>query len=151
MKTETEKAYLAGIIDGEGSIMLVLRAPNNNACDVRLVITNTSTAIVEWVKSHVSISPQIQMWNDKKNLHWKTRITLSWYCGNAVEILREVYKYLVIKQAQAEICLDYYDNLLMPQGSKIPVENVEKRLALHKKLKNINKRATPNEIARVEK
>lgn len=50
--TETEKAYIAGIIDGEGSIMLIRAHPREfpSPC---VSIASTTMELLKWVKSTV--------------------------------------------------------------------------------------------------
>ena len=50
--TETEKAYIAGIIDGEGSIMLQ-RIHKNEHPSPCVSITSTTLELLEWVKNTV--------------------------------------------------------------------------------------------------
>ncbi|SHJ83940.1 hypothetical protein SAMN02745163_02672 [Clostridium cavendishii DSM 21758] len=59
--TETEKAYIAGIIDGEGSIML--QSFHKNQLPAPCVsITSTTTELLTWIKEKFRITfNQIQI------------------------------------------------------------------------------------------
>lgn len=46
---ETEKAYIAGIIDGEGSIMLI-KFHKNQYPSPCISISSTNVELLEWIK-----------------------------------------------------------------------------------------------------
>lgn len=48
--TETEKAYLAGFIDGEGYIGLTNAGSKNVSKRIRLSITNTNGVVLRYIK-----------------------------------------------------------------------------------------------------
>ena len=50
--TETEKAYIAGIIDGEGSIMLQ-KFHSNEYPSPCISISSTTLELLKWIKSVV--------------------------------------------------------------------------------------------------
>lgn len=69
--TETEKAYIAGIIDGEGSVMLQ-RIHKNEHPSPCVSITSTTLELLEWVKDTVGKGRVIS----KKNYNIEKHIYL---------------------------------------------------------------------------
>ena len=104
MRRETDLAWAAGIIDGEGCIGLHLVTTNTGKCYVlRITVVNTDIRMLEELKRIFGIGSIAARGRGKP--HWKDQ----WYwlvCSKkAEEVLREVEPYLVSKRDQAEIAL----------------------------------------------
>lgn len=101
-----EWAYLAGIIDGEGCVTVNESKPNRKNFSPRfrlvLKITNTSEHLISWVHErfagYIYLSHAIGQHKATKNC-W----TVSWMGGNAEEILKGCFPYLIVKKYQAEL------------------------------------------------
>ena len=113
---ETDKAYLACIIDGEGSIMLSKyhKSEYPSPC---ISISSTDLELLEWVKDKIG-SGRI---NRKKNYNiekHKTSYTYSLYYDKAIEIMDTVYPYLVIskKKARTKFIIENYKTVTMRNG-----------------------------------
>lgn len=52
--TKEEKAYIAGVIDGEGSIMLI-KFHNNQFPSPCVSIASTTIELLEWIKSKAGV------------------------------------------------------------------------------------------------
>jgi hypothetical protein len=91
---ETKKAYLAGIIDGEGSIIFL----NGRVDRPLILVTNTNPELIEWIKntfgglvySHKQSKPR------KTKLEWKV-----YSIDGCLRILESVFPYLIIKREKA--------------------------------------------------
>ncbi len=125
---ERDKAYLAGIIDGEGCITINRRRAKPGHVPVyalQVCISNTSRALQKWLderfpdKTYWRISHQNPKWRDC--YHW----TLS---GNrqVMVFLREIAPYLVIKREQAELLAQGYVHL--PEEERYALYRNSKRL-----------------------
>lgn len=100
----TEAAYLAGIIDGEGTILVYPRPPSSRL-SVRVVVVNTDEPLMDWLETLGG------------NRNWKTtrptnysdhpKPCWSWVVNgmNAVAILKQVLPYMIIKKAKAEYAI----------------------------------------------
>lgn len=93
--------YLAGLIDGEGSITLLKK----RNCRLQLTIGNTSPEMMEWLDNNVGHG----------RVHWSPsrrgpsgRICATWHSANwqAAVVLGAVYPLLVAKRAQASAALE---------------------------------------------
>lgn len=119
--SETEKGYLAGIIDGEGCIMLArhLGKRGKHVYHLYVGIANTSMALHRWLEQRLpgigyvrQNSPAVDTRPSAHPERWKTGY--DWIVsGNRVAavLLREIAPYLVIKRAQAELLAGGYVHL----------------------------------------
>lgn len=120
-----EIAYLAGIIDGEGSIML-LRYNKSEYPSPCISISSTDLELLIWIKDRIG-SGRI---NEKKNYNiekHKTSYTYSIYYDKALEIMESIYPYLVIskKKERAKFIVNGYKQVTMRNGKY----TVEQKLA----------------------
>jgi hypothetical protein len=110
MLTETEKAYLAGIVDGEGAVTIVelrSRGPGYEHYIGSLEITNTNMRLVEWVKSRIGhLLERIVIDRRRVVKGQKPVYRLCFRNQRAEEVLRVIYPYLVIKARQAELVFE---------------------------------------------
>ena len=100
-------AYLAGIIDGEGSIMMV-RTGNAMMGDLytswtaRVQIANTDLNLLNAImESYGGAIEKSQPADERRN--WKAGYRVYWRGMNAVEVLSTVRPYLISKASQADV------------------------------------------------
>lgn len=129
--SETEKAYLAGIIDADGCIRLNRRFNNKSHQPVYAAyvhIFTTSPALTKWLESRFPGKCKVREEN-RKSPNWRT----GWLwelSGNrrVMAFCREIAPYLIIKREQAELIVDGYIHLPEPE-----------RFVLFQKLKDLKK------------
>ena len=106
-----DAAYLAGIVDGEGSIHL--RNSKDRKSWVRIQIWNTSKPLIDWILETIrtgSVTSRIR--------HGKVNGTVPCYCleiasqQNVHAVLRQILPYMKIKSPKAQELLDYLGALL---------------------------------------
>jgi hypothetical protein len=102
--TEVEIAWLAGLFDGEGSIVLNRRnRPNSLSC--RITVTNTFYPLLERVLevTGTGVLQELTRYhtNPKHARSW------NWQCNgtNARLILKQILPWLIVKKERAEIIL----------------------------------------------
>jgi hypothetical protein len=117
--------YLAGLIDGEGSIQIY---KHRGTYEYRLKIGNTDLRLMQWLISNVGGKYYTETNRNKdkhKTLHqWRTT-----GINNTKKVLEEVVPFLVLKQEQAKILLKYFE-----------AESTKGRELLYLKLIPLNKR-----------
>ena len=102
--TEAEWSYLAGIVDGEGSIYIRSQRDRWLLGYPVLNISNTNPRLMEWIKSRfggslAAIKPSASTFRKRVLLH------LSWTGKRMEPVLEGILPYLIIKRDQAELAL----------------------------------------------
>ena len=103
-----DAAYLAGIVDGEGSIEL--HRSNNRKPWGRVQIWNTSKPLIDWILKTIrtgTVTSRIR--------HGKVNGTKPCYCleiasrQNVYAVLKQILPYMKIKSPKAQELIDYYE------------------------------------------
>ncbi len=109
--TQVEAAYIAGIIDGEGSISINRRKDRDGyksgfCFRPVLSVTNTNYALVEWLACTTGVG-STPLGAKPTNARHKPSKRWQVWTRQAAAVLCVVRPYLVIKIAQADIALRY--------------------------------------------
>lgn len=96
--TTHELAYLAGIIDGEGTITVQVRGLYARPC---VSIANTSTLLKQWLQDR-GFDPHMAM-NSSKRWYWR----IHWSGYPVDRLLQLVRPYLIIKAAHADLLHEF--------------------------------------------
>jgi hypothetical protein len=107
--TDTECAYIAGIIDGEGSISLQRSTARSSAAYFYPLVrvANTDKALIEWLhgkvgKGHAGYTTRSHL-GCKDCYHWALA------SNEAIALLELVRPYLVVKALRADVVLAIWD------------------------------------------
>lgn len=133
---ETERAYLAGIVDGEGTITLT-RTHRNRTASPQLSISSTCFDLLDYVRcvtgcGHVT-SKKKSLPHHRQSWHWQIHSA-----GNVLRILRDIRPFLRIKAAQADLILSHYKDLTPGNGRYSP-ELLEKKTRLVEIVQRLNR------------
>lgn len=112
--TNTEIAYLAGIIDGEGSIMLSKYHHSEFPCPC-ISISSTDLELLDWVRDKIG-SGRI---NKKKNYNIeKHKPSYTYTDDTAIERMNKIEPYLVItkNKLRAKFIIENYKKITMRNG-----------------------------------
>ena len=122
--TETEKAYIAGIIDGEGSIMLQKIHKNEHPAPC-ISIASTTLELLEWIKKVLGKGTITKKKNYNLEIH-KDCYSYVLKRNDAIYIIKEIYPYLIIesKRKRAELILRNY-KALTPRNGRYSLEMLE--------------------------
>ena len=104
--SEAERAYIAGIIDGEGCISTYF---TKRFC-IRLFIVNTHYPMLNWLHSKLPGSC-IYKYRKKRKIHHKERYSFSLNSLYTFHLLTLIYPFLIIKRKKAEFIIDLFNNL----------------------------------------
>ena len=150
LKVPTDPAvlgYLAGLVDGEGSIGITSAfqrgKSRSRSHTLRVSITNTSETLIAWLSD--TIGGGLRLKRDSRKANWKPGYDWMLYAAQAEQVLLAVLPYLVIKRDQARIALEFR---AVGRGGWVgraldPVV-VEKREALKQKIHLLNARGIAN-------
>ena len=99
--TRDDLAYLAGIIDGEGSVFPTRRRDRPGTYELKVSITNTNPILVVWLSDTFGfgVYPQEGRGNCKSS--WVCAL----YSDKAVSLLRSVLPFMKLKVEQAKIVI----------------------------------------------
>jgi hypothetical protein len=102
--SEPEIAWLAGLFDGEGSIVQTQRTRTPEG-SIRIQVTNNVIAILEQIQEFTGVG-RINVQSRKENnpRHGET-YTWSAGTGYALEILRQIRPWLIVKAERADAVL----------------------------------------------
>ncbi|WP_195954691.1 LAGLIDADG family homing endonuclease [Clostridium tertium] len=114
--TETEKAYIAGIIDGEGKIMLQKIHKNEHPAPC-VSIASTTLELLEWIKNTVGKGRIIS----KKNYNIEKHKDCYSYVlrrNDAIQLLNDIYPYLIINtnKKRSELIINKYKSITPRNG-----------------------------------
>jgi hypothetical protein len=103
--TDTERAYIAGIIDGEGSIIIGKLKPGgkkgkNYSYQLYMKVVNTDKVLIEWLseKTLTNFSK-----NKRKNKKYRITYEIHWPVNITIAILESIYPFMLIKQDQVDL------------------------------------------------
>lgn len=127
-------AYLAGLIDGEGSIMLIERKRGESGAYLRVTIANTCLGVLEWAKQKTGIGMSFTQRVESRT----HKASYSWRChgDGAHSLLKQIRPYLIIKAEQADLAIEAHDRLRIPAFKADRAWQEEYRL----RMKALNKR-----------
>lgn len=132
---EVEKAYLAGIVDGEGTVTLMKH--HKNETHIPFVgIANNNLRLLQWIKSIVGGN----ICSKKKRLpHHNNSYVLNIRQDRALRFINDIKKYLIIKKPQAELITEQYKAVTHRAGKYTP-EMLLKKNELVAKIRRLNQR-----------
>jgi hypothetical protein len=152
---EPHRGYLAGILDGEGTIYIRHRKARTEfpvgdrrrwkLWTLGVRVNNTDGALIQWLHDHFggnvyfSDKPRIQ---GHKPMHFWT-IT----GRNTGPVLRAALPYMIIKKRHAEIAIEFRETMGMTGRAGHPPEVNALREMLHAEIKALNKRGAAPWVA----
>jgi hypothetical protein len=110
--SECEKAYIAGIMDGEGSITFY----RSKAARTRgryltpfVRISTTDDLLVPWLFHKIGFGAKRYRANPNGPIHWKPVWHIQWSTSQAVELLKAIEPYLIIKRERAQLVIEIWE------------------------------------------
>ena len=135
--------WLAGFIDGEGCVY-VSRAKNEQISwgyqySLRLEITQADEVLLNTIKERVNSGCVLQnkaLARIKGRASKRLVYSIKWSSNNAYELLKKVYPYLVVKQKQAKLAIEFQELVREHYGKRVnrPVNYSEKQSKLRELL-----------------
>ena len=124
--TSEEKAYIAGIIDGEGSIMLISFHKNQYPSPMVSIIS-TTLELLKWIRRTIAKGTIINKKNYNIDKH-KSSYTYYLRYNDAIELLEEIEPFLVInsKKKRAQMIINGY-KLITPRNGRYSDELLQKK------------------------
>ncbi len=133
-------AYLAGIIDGEGSFYIAQDNRHGKSFNSRLYVTNTDKELIDWL--YKNFKGLTYSYNSIKNPHWKTRFQWIVQKKDILEMCENIFPYLVVKKEQAKIMIKFRKTFNQWRGRGNPVSELlhRERIDYMLNLRKLNQR-----------
>ena len=138
--SKEDAAYIAGIVDGEGSLNLNRvhsNDPNRKATySIRMRITNTFPGLLDWIGLKVGYGSIGQL--KKYKIHYKQAYEWILNGRRAVVLLKQLYPYLKVKKLQADVIFEYAETLTPPGQVKLTQNVINIREDLKEQITCLN-------------
>jgi len=117
--TATERAYVAGIIDGEGSIEYVQRnvirhnrpgKPVHKVWNIRMEVPQVDGRLIDYLMETTAEGTR-DMKRFPNNDKWQDQHR--WRCAHrgVYRVLKQIHKYLIVKGEKSKLVIDHYDKI----------------------------------------
>lgn len=110
-----DRAYIAGILDGEGSIVLWDRG-NGGRLQLRVSVANTHQGLVDYLCSITNCGSVVRH-EFPPEKGYKTSLTWQVYGSNAVSLLKQLLPLLIVKRERAIVAIESQSVRKIPAGS----------------------------------
>lgn len=141
MTTTEVRAYAAGLFDGEGCVLLMPGpAEARHRIRLKVELVQVDPACLYWLQLHFGGRVYLRRERGSPRCRFAHRWNL---CGpHAVEFLRLVRPYLLVKAAQADVAFEFYELVQAKGGIRVPISsvNAEQRERLRQQMKLLNHR-----------
>jgi len=105
--TEVQAAYLAGLVDGEGSILIAKAREGRNTW--RLTISSTYRPVLEWCLLTIGAGSIVRA--NRYNPKHATAYWWQCYSWNAKAVLEQLLPYMLIKREKAKQMIQELDRI----------------------------------------
>lgn len=144
MISETELAWVAGFIDGEGSIGIIKtygRHGQSPTYLIRLEVSNTNREIITFLRDLFGGGLQP---DKKRNPAWKDSYKWVVAAKQAKDIIEQITPYLRLKKQQAELALELAKGLghFYAHHQQLPQCELERREQLYQRMRVLNRRGS---------
>lgn len=148
MATKLELAWSAGIIDGEGCIGISRKTNNIYTITIQISMTHqlTINRIYEIFRLGNLYFRKARNCKHNDQYQWNSA------GKDLYNILKLIYPYLITKEEQAILAIEFYEKCMINSGLKeergnnLNVETVDLMLGLYLDMKELNKRGNQKEI-----
>jgi hypothetical protein len=133
--TDIDKGYLAGFLDGEGSIGFTYRKDRHGYTPT-VIFSNSDKSVLEWIRNRIG---GILTRESRRNPHHKDGYKLYFRSrADILPLLRTLLPHLKVKKKQAELMIQFCESRLnrKVQNSPLTVEE----LKIIKEVSKLNKR-----------
>ena len=150
--TDTQLGYLAGIVDGEGTISIRTRKPKRGRFSPEyypfLEVGNTNLRLIarlhSWLGGRVHLQRRRRLLPNSKPIYaWRIE------ARKAVPVLRALLPFLLLKRQQALLALELYDTGIWQRGRRsflMPPVELARRQALCDAVGQLNRRGCVKEV-----
>lgn len=114
---EVDRAYIAGLVDGEGCITLQHQAKRRFMI-LRVSITNVNREVLEFVRAIYGGSVSSRNPRSRKS-HWRDIYQYLVVQVDAKRLLDDIRVYSIVKRGQIEVVSRYWKTVVLPRELKL--------------------------------
>ena len=136
--TETDRAYAAGILDGEGTI--VVRASRKQGYNhpfyrLSVQVVNSHFGVIKWFSErwYASVKGKPNLREGYLPIHY-----LCWSGDQAISVLEDLLPYIVIKKEQALLAIEFQARVTDSNRKPLTHEEIEIREVLSNRMAALN-------------
>ena len=138
--TDVQIGYLAGIVDGEGTISLGRTLKRRDwGYSMQVAVTNTNLKLLNWCKNITNIGTIDKA---SERIGPKRKQVYSWRVAykDIPLFLMTIKTHLIIKKEQAELMLEYFEKCRGTSNNEVPDEILILRSIIYEELRELNKK-----------
>lgn len=144
--TDVERAYIAGLLDGEGSLYIqsLGRRQGKESLHPSLRISMTHKGVISWLAEKFGVSRLYTLppRNVDRFINGKRpQYTVSLFGKRAQRLARVTLPYLIVKSEQARIIIEFP---ILAQGKRVDIETRQARINLRERMIDANGRRNRN-------
>jgi len=133
---ESEKAYVAALLDGEGSISIY---EHTNYPRLSVSIYNTNKEVIDYLSEILDYHIDRGVDNRERSRQNKDcYVMMIRRQEESLDFLKHVKPYLVTKKEQAELGIDFMEEVIYRDSHKYTDEKIEKLYSLKEKMGELN-------------
>lgn len=135
-------SWLAGVIDGEGSIGFDYKGNRQNIY-LRVSVGNTSLELLEAIHERTNAG-RLNSANTKKNIERGYRPIFVWRASGqeAEDVLLVIHPFLIVKAAHSEVALRFRGIHQLKRFSRLDEEQIKIRRGLFDEMRVLNQRGS---------
>lgn len=142
-------AYAAGIMDGEGSIMLAKKVTHRGTENISpvVVVNMTDKSVPDFLSALFGGMP-VTIIRENRNPNWSPIYRWQVTGQRAIAVVRALTPYLKTKLPQAQVLLRFEDEALWVksgggiQGNRVPEDELARRRGLKEEMHLLNRRGS---------
>ncbi len=140
--TPEERAYIAGLVDGEGSIYVAAVGPNRDKTVYPIVtIAMTHSGLIQWLAEKLQAGT-VKLHNQtslRSHPHFKPQYRMQIFGKRAQLLCQVIYPYLKVKAEQARLVSEFPCDARIAPGIKIARTDInEVRYRLRDQINALN-------------
>lgn len=145
MNPREKLAYLAGIVDGEGSIILWksdIDPKKRGQFNLRINVSTTDKCLMDWLyENFAGTIYEVNAPSRRAKPHWKKQYIWNVSRPTILQFLKDIHPFLVIKKERCEVAIKFRETFAKRERF-LTKETFDLRLSLYEQMKHLNTRGS---------
>ena len=136
---DTELSYIAGLVDGEGSISISKPTNSNNSFTLEVTVTNKDKQVISWLKESFGGGIRVK-YKPEEKFYWSDCYGWKISAQKGLVFLKKILPFLRIKKRQAELAIEFQESIRYMSGKLVPTNTLNVRYGMWKSMIKLNGR-----------